>query len=131
MSIFTHLLLGLSKRLDGWRNELARRYSAIAAFHDAVKAACVRSVNDAGYPRWQRDETAYRAFLESKLRELSNRLSGVVALAIAETGKLVARFSDWCLCEGNKPKSVPTSEKIERKLREAFPGSGFRVEVQP
>jgi hypothetical protein len=118
--------------LDGWRNALARQYRAIQTFHDQFRAASTKSVSDAGYNYRQRDETAYRAFIDRTLRELSNRISGVIGLALEELfpSKLVARFSDWLLCEGKKPKAVPTAEKIESKLATAFPGSRFRVNVE-
>ena len=106
-------------------------YPAIAGgFHSAVSTAFYRPVNDAGYNYWQADETACRKFIERTLHELSSRLCGVVALAIGETCTLVARFSDWLLIEGAIPKSVPTAEKIEQKLREAFPGSTFTLNIE-
>ena len=122
------------ERLDGWRNELARRYPAIQCFHEQCSAAFVRPVSEAGSSYWQRDDQSYRTFIERTVRTLSNQLSAVTALAIDETcpGTLAARFADWLLCEGGrKPKSVPTSERIERRLCEAFPGSRFRVEIEP
>jgi hypothetical protein len=59
-------------------------------------------------------------------------LSMLTAQAIEETfkGALVGRFQDWFLCQGAKPKAVPTAEKIERKLSAAFPGSRFNIDVE-
>jgi hypothetical protein len=118
--------------LEVWRVELSKRFPAIQAFHDYLRAAFYKEVNSREGAYRQFDAQGYRSYIERNMQRLSSRLSGIVALATAELfpTKLVARFTDWVLCEGAKPKSVPTAEKLERKLREAFPGSRFQISIE-
>jgi hypothetical protein len=120
--------------LETWRKELAKRFPAIARFHDVISDLFWRDVSSATYgAHRQFDPAAHRAYLERELQKLLDCVSALTALAIEETlsgATVVARFSDWFLCQGHKPKSVPTSEKIERKLGAAFLGSSFRVTIE-
>jgi hypothetical protein len=119
--------------LEVRRKELARRFPAVQAFHDYLRAAFYKEVTSRGEGAYRQfDGPGYRSYIERNVQRLSNRLSGIVALASEQLfpRKLVARFTDWLLCEGAKPKSVPTAEKLERQLAKAFPGSRFRVIIE-
>ena len=76
----------------------------------------------------EHDGTVYRAYVESQLHKVLDYVSALVAMALENV--VVARFADWVLCEGVKPKAVPLSERIEAKLVDAFPGSRFQIKVE-
>jgi hypothetical protein len=117
--------------LETWRKSLVERYPAIARFHQYLRDFFWKPAGADGYRRF--DVTAYHAYLKRELDKLLQVVSLLTAAAIEEifNGALVARFSDWFLCQGIKPKALPASEKIEHKLSVAFPGSRFDVNVEP
>jgi len=58
---------------------------------------------------------------------LLDAVSLIAALEMRDA--TVARFDNWLLCEGSKPKARPTAEKIELSLEAAFRGARFNVDV--
>ena len=118
--------------LEAWRGDLAKCYPAISDFHDVIRTYFWREVGGNVYDaRHEFDEAGYRQFIDRNVRTLSNRLSGLTALTIEELlpNACVARFQDSIVCKGNKPKAVPTAEKIERKLLAAFPSARFNIGI--
>jgi hypothetical protein len=122
------------RELEEWKRELAVRYPAIQAFHDALRFAFNRQVGGTDYNRiLQFDPTAHRSFIDPSMQRLTNQLSGLLALALEETlpGSIVGRFqSCWLLCEVNGPraKNFPKNflgDVIDEKLEVAFPGQHF------
>jgi hypothetical protein len=109
----TRQQLGLTL-LEQWRMELSRRYPAITAFHGELTSAFLRPVSSAGYGHYQFDEAAYRTCIGQIVQRLSNRLSGLTALALDEIlpGAIVARFENWLLCEGAKAKGKGNDAKF-------------------
>jgi len=117
-------------RLEAWRDELAKRYPRITAFHRNVSTAFCKSVRGAGYNYWRLDETAYRARVRSAVNKQLDRVAGLAALAIEETmpKTCVASFQDSVLCDGKPKKNV--SDTIATKLNTAFPSANFQVVIE-
>ena len=118
------------RELEYWRNELVRRFPAIAHFHSTISDFFFRDVaNSDGYRKF--DAAAFHAYLAGEMRVLLNRLSALVALALDEImpNTIVARFSDRILIEHEKVKAVPLIERIERKLATAFANARFKFNV--
>jgi hypothetical protein len=115
--------------LELWRAELAKRYAAITHFHNALRDFFWRDVSSHQHGHQQFDAAAHRQYVDREIAKLLDCASSLAAQAIEETaqGVLVARFSDWLLCEG-EPKTVST-EKISEKLAAAFRGSTFKVAI--
>src|SRR4029077_5334444 len=110
-----------------WRSELAKRYPAITRFHDTLTSGYfLRPVNTSGEGHLQFDSTAHRSYLDHELGKLTDCVSMLAAMAIEETGSLVARFGDSLLVEGT---SVDAGERIAEKLAAAFGGYSFNVAV--
>jgi hypothetical protein len=122
------------RRLEEWRKELCKRFPAIADFQKTLRTFFWKSVGSGNvYQAHQEfDSTRHRAYLDRELGRLLDCASVVVANALEQMlpDAVLARFQDWLLCKGNKPKSQPTSEKLERKLAAAFPGSRFQLSVE-
>jgi hypothetical protein len=116
--------------LEIWRVELSKRFPAIQAFHDYLTAAFYKEVASRGGAHRQFDAQSYRSYIDRNVQRLSNRLSGIVALATEQLfpTKLVARFTDWLLVEG-KPNAL-TSEKVAERLNAAFSGASFNLQVE-
>ena len=97
----------LPEQLAEWRNALARRYRCIENFFVQLRGAFLRSVGGNAYDaHMQLDQVAFRSFVDTTIRNLSNVVSAVVGLTIeaASDGALVARFDDWWLFESQAPK---------------------------
>jgi hypothetical protein len=116
--------------LDLWRKELGSRYPAIDRWHQSLFDYFWRDVGgDSIYgAHREHDGPVYRAYVESQLHKVLDYVSALVAMAVENA--VVARFFDGLLCEGNKPKAVPLSEKLEAKLLDAFPGARFQVKIE-
>jgi hypothetical protein len=117
-------------RLETWRRELAKRYAAIAQFHSVIATEFFWRSTGTQYRKF--DSVAHRRYLDGGTHKLLDYASLIIAQALEAMlpNACVARFNDWLLVEGNKPKTVPTAEKIERKLVAAFPGSKFQVKIE-
>jgi hypothetical protein len=108
--------------LELWRKDLSARYPRISRFHDDVRAFFFKP---GGAGAYQFDAKGYRLFIDRQMRTLLKTVSLLIAQAME--GACVARFTDgWVLCQGTKPKSLPT---IERKLTAAFPRATFNVAI--
>jgi hypothetical protein len=110
--------------LAAWRSDLAKRYPAIERFHNTISQFFW---HDAGAHR-EHDDDEHRLFLDCELLKLLEVVSVLTAQAVE--GVCVARFQDWMLCAGSKPKAVPTAERIEAKLAAAFTGANFSVNIE-
>jgi hypothetical protein len=117
--------------LETWRKELSKRFKAIAAFHEVLRHSFNKPVTRFGESYFQFDAVAHRAFIDSNVRCLLNRLSALVAIAVEEMlpQSVVARFQEgWLLCEGSNHLAV-SATSIREKLSEACPGGDFHVNV--
>jgi hypothetical protein len=114
-----------------WCADLAKRYPAITRFHDTISQCFWRDAGGGQYgAHREHDDSALRDYLDYELNKLLETVSVIAAQAVAGA-KVVARFSDWLLCEGSKPKAVATAEKLEAKLAAVFNGAHFQVNVEP
>jgi hypothetical protein len=115
-------------QLETWTKQLSKRYPAIARFHDEIESRFWRSVSTGFGSTYEQhrvsDEPACRAYLESEFARLLDQASLIAAQTIG--AGCVARFDDWLLVEG---KIKPSADKIANKLRAAFPGGNFQVEI--
>ncbi len=114
--------------LEIWCNDLAKRYPAIAQFHDVLRDYFWQSVGAGSVYHAHRvfDSARYHSYLDHSLGRLLDCVSAIAALAVE--GTCVARFSDWLLLEGKpKPKLADT---ISEKLETAFAGQSFQVNVE-
>jgi hypothetical protein len=112
--------------LDTWCKSLVERYPGIARFHQYLRDFFWKPAGADGYRRF--DMTAYHSYIKRELDKLLQAVSLLTAAAIE--GEVVARFQDWLLVQGPKPKSIPTAERIERKLSAAFPSARFNIHVE-
>ena len=110
--------------LSIWRTQLADRYKNITRFHDDLRAFFLTPARE-GYVF---QSNAYRAYLDRELQTLLDAVSLIATHEMREA--TVARFDDWILCQGSKPKAIPTVEKIERKLSAAFPSARFNIGIE-
>src|SRR5262249_13086384 len=102
------------EHVEIWRDALTRRYPAIRRAHEALRKFFWQDLGATGYQTF--DQNGYRSYLEGYMQRFLSQVSLVAATEETLKGALVARFQDWLLCQGNKPKAVPTSEKVEHKL---------------
>ena len=109
--------------LSVWRSSLAERYKHIARFQNDLRMFFMTP----GREGYEFNANAYRTYLDRQLSALIAQVSLIAALEMRDV--TVARFNDFILCEGNKPKSRPTAERIEFALESAFNGSRFHVDV--
>jgi hypothetical protein len=119
--------------LEAWRGDLAKRYPAISGFHAVIRDYFWREVGGNAWDSHRAfDEAGYRAFIDGTVRKLSNRLSGVVALAIDQLlpHAIVARFQEWLVCDGDKAQEALPVEPIAQKLAAAFVGQSFNINVE-
>jgi hypothetical protein len=118
--------------LETWRNELAKRYRAITAFYDELRSCFCKPVSSEGGGYFQFDEPARRSWIDANIRRLLNRVSAVVAMAVAESGSLVtARFSDCVVAEvpNNVKKKSTTDAYVYQRLQAAFANSDFEYRI--
>jgi hypothetical protein len=121
------------RTLEVWRQQLARNFPALSAWHDALRG-CFQQNAGSGTSRF--DSTAYRAFIDQAARDLTRCVSMLLALALEEMfpGTTVARLQSWLLIDAAKgatgflahsaafPTSPGVGDLIGEKLEAAFPG---------
>jgi hypothetical protein len=117
------------ERLSGWRQALAKRFPAIARFHDELRNGFFV---DRGYgAEFHREfePARHRAFFDRLMRKLLRQLSDVLAVGVAGTipNLIVGRLEGQVLCKGKSPKRRAA---IIAHLAKAFPGATFHLEVQ-
>jgi hypothetical protein len=117
--------------LELWRRDLAPRYPAIVGFHDALKAAFYKQIS--GH-EFRFDESAHRRFVNGSIRNLSNRLSAIAALAVEEAlpGAVVARFADAVFAAPtDRTRHTATLDAhILARVQAAFPRSDFQLRIE-
>jgi hypothetical protein len=117
--------------LEAWRGDLAKRYPAIARFHNVIRDYFWRDVGGNAYDAHREfDAAGYREYIDHNVQKLSTRLSGVTALAIDELlpHAIVARFQDWLLVQDDKATAL-SDEKIAQKLAGALGGQNCNINV--
>jgi hypothetical protein len=117
--------------LEGWRQELHKRYTRIAAFHSHLREYFYRPVGGSGGvygtpPHLEFDELKHRRYMERELNKLVNHVS--LCVAQATESACVARFQGFVLAQ-NKPQPdvIP---KVQERLAAAFNGTTFGITVE-
>jgi hypothetical protein len=116
--------------LEAWREQLSKRYPAIARFHEKVASYFWRTTQRGFGSTYEQfrvsDESACRAYLDKQMTRLLDQASMIAAQTIGKG--CAARFDDWLLCEGKAGDSTP--KKVQQQLAAAFEGAKFTVTVE-
>lgn len=120
----TRTLIG-EGQLSAWRFKLSKRYKAITTFFDQLRAACYKDVGYGYESHREFESVRHRAFVDRTVRELSDKLSVVLALAVEQSfpGSVLARFQNELLCKGE----VKQRAEITAQLAKSFNGATFEL----